>query len=178
MLNGDFTSPSYFYNITGCTEYDNFLHTNEPADYAYYGEFLNQASVRNAIHVGSLPFNDGKACETHLIPDVMRSLKPELAVLMNHYKVLVYSGQLDVIIAPPLTELYLPTIPWNGQALWANAQRKIWKVNPTDEEVAGFVQSVGQFTYAIVRAAGHILPYDQPERGYDLISRFVNGTPF
>ena len=30
----------------------------------------------------------------------------------------------------------------------------------------------------IVRAAGHILPYDQPERGYDMIQRFIENRSF
>ena len=31
--------------------------------------------------------NSGLECEMHLIPDVMDSYKPELATLMNNYKV-------------------------------------------------------------------------------------------
>ena len=30
----------------------------------------------------------------------------------------------------------------------------------------------------IVRDAGHILPHDQPARGYDMIQRFVEGRTF
>ena len=30
----------------------------------------------------------------------------------------------------------------------------------------------------IVRAAGHIVPGDQPERAYDMIQRFIKGTPY
>ena len=30
----------------------------------------------------------------------------------------------------------------------------------------------------IVRAAGHILPYDQPRRCFDMIDRFITGRPF
>ena len=107
-----------------------------------------------------------------------------------------------------LVNRYLPTIEWSvaffccmiflfvdcevhvfrsGQAAFAKADRLIWKVNPTDEEVAGFVarlfqvtqnltltrklffcvkndrytQQAGDFTYAIIRGAGHIAPYDQ-----------------
>ena len=30
----------------------------------------------------------------------------------------------------------------------------------------------------IVRDAGHILPHDQPARGYDMIQRFVEGKAF
>ena len=35
-----------------------------------------------------------------------------------------------------------------------------------------------QFTQAIVRDAGHIVPHDQPGAAADLIARFVDGRPF
>jgi vitellogenic carboxypeptidase-like protein len=34
------------------------------------------------------------------------------------------------------------------------------------------------FLQVIVRTAGHILPYDQPERGLDMITRFVENASF
>lgn len=73
----------------------------------------------------------------HLINDVMYSYKPELAVLMDNYKVLLYNGQLDLIVGVPLTETFLPTVQWSGQAAYAAANRTIWKVQPADVEVAG-----------------------------------------
>ena len=43
--------------------------------------------VRKAIHVGNLTYNDGSAVEKHLLKDVMDTVKPWVAVLMNNYKV-------------------------------------------------------------------------------------------
>ena len=53
-----------------------------------------------------------------------------------------------------------------------------------NDPVAGYVRSLdanstdkwGGFTYAAVRGAGHMVPHDQPERAFDLISRFVDGN--
>ena len=53
----------------------------------------------------------------------MHSYKTELATCMEHYKVLLYNGQLDLIVGVPLTELYIPTIQWSGAAAFAKAQR-------------------------------------------------------
>ncbi len=48
-----------------------------------------------------------------------------------------------------------------------------------DDQVAGYVRTVGQnFTYAIVRGAGHIVPYDQPRAALDMITRFVENQPW
>ena len=41
-------------------------------------------------------------------------------------------------------------------------------------DVAGYVRVVNKFVQAVVRGAGHILPFDQPERALDLIQKFVN----
>ena len=34
------------------------------------------------------------------------------------------------------------------------------------------------FLQIIVRDGGHILPFDQPERAWDMIDRFITGRPF
>lgn len=120
-------------------------------------------------------------------------------------QVLIYSGQLDVIVAAPLTERFLPTVNWTLAAEFKTAPRFHWKVQPTDTEVAGYVKQVGEFyqvgrylgmllkcacfrrhpkilksficprvTQVIIRGGGHILPYDQPARSFDMIDRFLS----
>ena len=47
-----------------------------------------------------------------------------------------------------------------------------------DDPLGGYYQHVpgyGGFTYAVVRGAGHMVPGDQPERAYDLITKLVDG---
>ena len=43
---------------------------------------------------------------------------------------------------------------------------------------AGYVRQTGNFVQVVIRDAGHMVPTDQPERAYDMISRFIEGTPF
>ena len=50
-----FRYPSYFKNITGSNDYDNFMRTNAPAAWTPYGDYLNTAEVRHALHVGAVP---------------------------------------------------------------------------------------------------------------------------
>ena len=91
---------------------------------------------------------------------------------------LVYSGQLDIIVAAPLTESFVNTMNWKYANEYKNADRLIWKVSPEDTEVAGYVRQVHDFYQIIVRNAGHILPYDQPRVAYDMIRRFINNQGF
>ncbi|MGH0140968.1 UNVERIFIED_CONTAM: hypothetical protein FKN15_024026 [Acipenser sinensis] len=160
----------------------------EPVDQSYFGKFLLLSEVRKSIHVGNLTFHDRSEVEKHLLDDVMKTIKPWLAVLMDNYRadpqgrdiairpflehcenanmtiwlgivyaykgllmVLIYSRQLDVIVAVPLTERFLPTVPWSKVEEYKKADRFFWKVNPDDSEVAGYVCQVGGFYQ--VRAA-------------------------
>jgi len=57
------------------------------------------------------------------------------------------------------------------------ADRGIWYL-PNDPDVAGYVRTVGNFSQAIVRGAGHIVPGDQPDRALDMITRFIQNQPY
>ncbi|XP_077124945.1 putative serine carboxypeptidase CPVL isoform X3 [Ranitomeya variabilis] len=157
LLNGDRASyPSFYQNVTGCTNYFNFLQCQEPTDQGYYVPFLACSEVRRSIHVGNLTFNDGAEVEKHLLSDVMKTIKPWLVVLMDNYRVLMYSGQLDVIIAAPLTERFLQTLPWSKLEEYKEAERSVWKIRSTDTEVAGYVRVAGEFAQSTYWAAPRI----------------------
>uniref|UniRef100_A0A8D0B6T3 Probable serine carboxypeptidase CPVL n=2 Tax=Salvator merianae TaxID=96440 RepID=A0A8D0B6T3_SALMN len=174
LLNGDETgSPSYTQNVTGCSNYFNFLDCQEPEDQEYFGGLLALPQVRKSIHVGNLTFHDGSEVEKYLLEDVMKTIKPWLAILMDNYRVLIYNGQLDVIVAASLTERFLPTVPWAKVEEYNNAERVVWKIRAKDTDVAGYVRQAGEFYQVIVRGGGHILPYDQPERSLDMMDRFI-----
>uniref|UniRef100_A0A673GYG9 Probable serine carboxypeptidase CPVL n=1 Tax=Sinocyclocheilus rhinocerous TaxID=307959 RepID=A0A673GYG9_9TELE len=154
------------------------ISLQEPPDQEYFSAFVTLPDVRRSIHVGNLTFHDGSDVEKHLLQDVMKSIKPWLGILMDNYRVLIYSGQLDVIVAAPLTERFLPTVNWSKADEYKKVERFHWKVQPSDTEVAGYVRQVGEFFQVIVRGGGHILPYDQPERSFDMIDRFLSTDGF
>ncbi|XP_040820711.1 probable serine carboxypeptidase CPVL isoform X2 [Ochotona curzoniae] len=174
LLDGDLTNEaSYFQNVTGCVNYYNFLQCTEPEDLNYYTQFLSLPEVKQAIHVGNHTFNDGEEVEKYLREDTVKSVKPWLTEIVNNYKVLIYSGQLDIIVAASLTERSLRAMEWKGSREYKKVARKVWKIFKTDTEVAGYVRQVGDFHQVIVRGGGHILPYDQPLRAFDMINRFI-----
>lgn len=177
LVNAD-DSPygSLFWNLTGLDFYYNYLLERAPADFGYYPTFVTQASVRRAIHVGNLTHNDGTAVETALLGDIMRSVKPWIVDILNRgYRVMVYNGQLDIIIAYPLTENFVNSMDWKHAAEFKNATRHIWRVA---DNVAGYVKEAQNFLQVMVRDAGHILPYDQPKWAFDMINRFTMSKSF
>lgn len=66
-----------------------FFINQEPEDFNYYGNYLAKPEVRAAIHVGNLTYNSGTQVEIHLMNDVMDTVKPWIATLMENYKVSV-----------------------------------------------------------------------------------------
>ena len=125
--------------MTGSNDYDNFLNTNAPASFDYYSKYVNQPSVRKMLHVGSLPFpNNPHECEMNLLADFMVPFMDCLTTILEAgLPVLLYSGQLDVIIGAATTEAFLPDIVWGGAGAFAAAERAVWRITDSDPDVAG-----------------------------------------
>ncbi|OBS77858.1 hypothetical protein A6R68_19753, partial [Neotoma lepida] len=146
LLDGALTNDSsYFQNVTGCTNYYNILQCTELEDKGYYEKFLSLPQVREAIHVGNQTFSDGVEVEKYLREDTMQSVKSWLAEIMDHYKVLLYNGQLDIIVAAALTERSLMAMDWKGSQEYRKAKKIVWKIFESDKDVAGYVRNVGRF---------------------------------
>lgn len=88
---------------------------------------------------------------------------------------MIYNGQLDIIIAWPLTESFITSMNWSTKHNYTGTSRTQWHVG---NELAGYVKQVGDFTQVLVRNAGHMVPYDQPKWAFDLITRFTSGKKF
>lgn len=175
VINGDLTEgPALYKNITGFSNYFNYLYPVEE-DEGDYSSFVQSESVRKAIHVGSSTYNSGVDVEKNLINDVMDSVAPWLEELINNYRVLIFNGQLDIIVAYPLTANYLKSLTFNGSDDYKNASRIIWKV---DGDIAGYGKKAGKLTSVVVRNAGHMVALDQPKWGHELIYNFTRNTLF
>uniref|UniRef100_A0A6V7M7A3 Carboxypeptidase n=1 Tax=Bracon brevicornis TaxID=1563983 RepID=A0A6V7M7A3_9HYME len=177
LIDGDLNAaPSLFYNLTGFEFYFNYLHTKDGDDANWMAEWIQRADVRQSIHVGNCSFNvEANIVEEHLKNDITRSQADKVAVLAQNYRVLIYNGQLDIIVAYPLTENYLMNLKWPGAAAYKKAGRKKWLV---DGEIAGYAKVAGNLIEVLVRNAGHMVPSDQPKWALDLITRFTRGKKF
>ncbi|XP_043283795.1 venom serine carboxypeptidase [Venturia canescens] len=169
-------SPSLFKNLTGFNFYFNYLHTDDNQDMNSMAEWIQRVDVRRAIHVGNCSFDvEAQKVETFLKNDITRSQASAVVELLKHYKVLVYNGQLDIIVAYPLTENYLYNLTWSGAEQYRKTPRKQWHV---EGALAGYSKTVENLTEVLVRNAGHMVPSDQPQWALDLITRFTYGKTF
>ena len=104
--------------------------------------FLNlfqTPEVRRTIHVGDKTYHDGSTVEKHLVQDVMKSVKPWIEALISDgryrsdflsitssssillcyfipsdHRIMIYNGQMDIIIGWPLTESFVTSMKWKG----------------------------------------------------------------
>lgn len=177
LLNGDLNGkPSLFRNLTGFDYYYNYLSVKDGNESDWMSEWLQKADVRRAMHVGNITFNiETRVVEEHLKGDVMQSIAPLLVDLLSQYRVLIYNGQLDIIVAYPLTENFLKNLQWSGAKKYAKAPRKLWTVG---NKLAGYAKIVDNLIEVLVRNAGHMVPSDQPKWALDLITRFIRNKKF
>ncbi|GBG33814.1 Vitellogenic carboxypeptidase [Hondaea fermentalgiana] len=174
MINGDLLgAPSYFANVTGLTDYFNYMRMEEPPSEDLFGKFVDQPHVRKGIHVGSIPFGaHSRDVEMALRGDFMVSFRPEVEALLEaSVPVLIYNGMLDVIIHPVLTAGMLERLEFPDAASYRAEPQRIWK----DKKgvVAGYWKHAGSLTSVVLRGAGHMVPADQPEHAFHLIDTFI-----
>nr|XP_023012514.1 venom serine carboxypeptidase-like [Leptinotarsa decemlineata] len=172
LINGDLTKQTTaFKNATGFDNYFNYLQPKgSPNDDIYLGQFLQRGEVRKAIHTGNLTYNNGELVEQNLINDVMKPITPWVSEILSKYRVLIYNGQLDIIVAYPNTVKYLQKLKFSGASKYKTAKRTKWYVG---DDLAGYAKTAGNLTEVIVRNSGHMVPVDQPKWALDLITKFT-----
>ncbi|XP_063231638.1 venom serine carboxypeptidase-like [Bacillus rossius redtenbacheri] len=167
---------SHMRNLTGFSYLYNYLYNTEPVRGGNYSQFVQSEAVRRALHVGGARYHTGLNVSESLMNDIMQSIVPWLVELLSAgYRVLVYSGQLDLRIPYPTTVAFLRAMEWGGAAEYLAAPRRQWHVG---SELAGYVKTAGNLTELLVRNSGHMVPADQPKWAFDLISKFADDKPF
>lgn len=158
-------------NIYDFTFGSNYLTNHE------YICFLQQEHVRRGINVGARRFYDDFLSSDYLGKAVMYSKKSWLNDILNEgsIEVLVYNGNLDVIVNVPGTNKVINSLEWKRKSRFG--KRKIfwvWNEDTKAHELAGHVAQGGGLTYVIVRNAGHMVPISQPLWAQSLAKEFVH----
>nr|CAD7262509.1 unnamed protein product [Timema shepardi] len=155
----------------------NYLYTEEQHVGGDYVTFLRRPDVRKALHVGKAYFQEinGYVYEK-LLEDTMQSVKPWVEELLDSdYRVVYYSGQMDIIVGYPMSTLYYESLEFKDAQEYRNARRKPWYVG---DDLAGYSRTGGNFTEIMVRNAGHMVPSDQPEWALNLMNKITSGEEF
>jgi len=141
--------------------------------------YLNRADVQHALHANessNLVTWPWVFCAHHHIlqyqeADLQISMLPIYDNILTRtpsLRILLYSGDADA------------SVPALGTRYWLSALRlrqktevnwRTWR--SSTGQVGGYVSLYHELTFATVRAAGHMVPYSQPERAHFLVSHFV-----
>ncbi|KAL1441243.1 hypothetical protein MTO96_008665 [Rhipicephalus appendiculatus] len=174
---GILNEKTYFQKVTGFSFYYNLLNSVPPAGMRSYKTIVQMPHVRRAIHVGDRPFSTNRTVVmSNFKKNFMVSEKGLFKLALENYRVLVFSGMLDICVPTVGTEKFLDKLHWPGRQLWAQAERKPWV--RADGEVLGYVKTARNLSFVAVRGAGHMVPFDKPEFAFDMISRFIYQLPF
>jgi len=144
--------------------------------------FLNQRHVQRALGVRHAHGVKWHSCNMRLNQqmalggDWMLDFSPDVSkVLESGVRVLVYSGEWDVICNHIGNLAWVEAMHWSGRKKFNRAKERRWVV---DGQEAGQVRTSGKLTFLRVKDAGHMVPMDQPRRALDMINRFFRNQPF
>ncbi|KAJ2358606.1 hypothetical protein GGF43_000699 [Coemansia sp. RSA 2618] len=151
--------------------------TTQPACYmksAYAAEFLNQASVQQALHAKETNY---QTCSTDVQItfmsdyDVIRSYDDRLAkVLDAGIPALIYNGDADWLCNWYGVKATMQNMDWSGKDKFNSAQDKPWVV---DNKQAGELRASGGLTFLRVFEAGHMLAMDSPVNALAMINEWL-----
>ena len=159
--------------------YDNYV-SGKDFDSATLEAIMMSKRIRRALHVGNLDYSsvNGKLF-SQFLSDIMSSTKDKLGDLLNagSYKVLIFSGDSDVIVSVAMVEAALLATPWSGRDDYRNSSRTMWYGQPTSGEkngtLYGYYSHTGKLCRVVVRGAGHSTAHDQLARTREMMVQFV-----
>jgi carboxypeptidase C (cathepsin A) len=175
---------SGFQNVSGCVDTLNMERCRYPSSLGQYNGFVGQAAVQQALNVGSVSFgrNGGSVYRqfAQVSGDFMVGVRPQIEYVLDHgVRVLVYHGGEDAICGAVTGDALLRALEWGGAGAYLAAPRTPWFVNQSDADAAGYVKEAPgvSLSWAVLRNAGHLVPFDQPRAAAAMIDRFLANQP-
>ncbi|KAI0756370.1 serine carboxypeptidase [Daedaleopsis nitida] len=138
-------------------------------------EYLNNPTTQSILGIDPL-HNNFTAIDLDLNTRFFHDLwdfraEHYLAALLEHgVRVLIYVGDTDWICNWVGNQRMTLELEWSSQEAFRNEPLREWSV---DGKVAGKTRRSGKLSFATIRDAGHLAPYDQPVRSLELVNRWL-----
>ncbi|KAI8063749.1 Alpha/Beta hydrolase protein [Gongronella butleri] len=101
--------------------------------------------------------------------------------ILKETRLLLFSGEYDLICNYLGTEYMIGNMTWNGETGFQDAPRLDWVIG---DATVGYYTESRNLTYVLIKDGSHMVPYDKPVETLDMINRFmavgdgkVNGVP-
>ncbi|KAH9515311.1 hypothetical protein Btru_014148 [Bulinus truncatus] len=132
---------------------------------------MTSERIRSLVHVKNMTFhNINNFVFENFWPALILSAADKLVTLMDNYKVLIYTGDLDGMANSPTTEGVLMSSNWSLQAEYNSSKREVWK---EDNVIRGFYTRVGRFCRVVIHNCGHRTSFDQPDSTLRMMDYFI-----
>ncbi|XP_026726827.1 venom serine carboxypeptidase-like isoform X2 [Trichoplusia ni] len=138
-----------------------------------FEDYIKRDDVRELIHVGNATFNlDNQLVYKKMLNDFANTSKKFVEQLLEHYGVMCYSGQLDVILPYSASKHMHRSLQWSRREGFLQAQRKRLRRH-LNGSVVGYKKAGGNLVEILVRGAGHSVPSDQPDVAKFIMDAFI-----
>lgn len=172
------TNPTLFQRLTGYNNQASALYSEKPENMVRYEKYMRTDEFKRAVHVGkSVQFMkaEGKVA-TKLKDDYLTDISDQIEDLLQSYKVLFYTGQMDTLFPSRNLQDYFRSLNWTGAAEFRTKQPTHWKAYPTSRFVSGIVTMVGNMTEVVLLRAGHYAAVDEPDNANKMMLNFIEGS--
>ncbi|XP_043287636.1 venom serine carboxypeptidase-like [Venturia canescens] len=165
---------SFFRRLTGYARPFNILRNEKNSSELFnYNKLLNAVLEHSRVLSRiSLPIFAKSLAEK--AADSMISQADTVRKLLANYRILVYTGNLDILCSYRSMAVWLNALSWPGAKRFRNAVQLEWR--DARDEVAGYVRKSGNLVEAVVRNAGHFMFADQPKWTLQLLEYFFRGA--
>jgi cathepsin A (carboxypeptidase C) len=138
------------------------------------GNYLNQQSVRKALHIpDSLP--PWQICSVIDYHPQYNSMKNQYNNILSLQKqhILVYNGDVDMACNYLGDQWFVNSL---GRKIIS--ERSAWYYTALDgsKQVAGFMEMYANITFATIKGAGHMVPQNKPIQSLEMFSNFLSGV--
>ncbi|KAG1451227.1 hypothetical protein G6F56_008139 [Rhizopus delemar] len=143
-------------------------------------KYLNLPEVKEAV---GAEIDEYESCNMQInfrfqmAGDWMRPYVREVpGLLEDDIRILIYAGDADFICNWMGNKAWTLELPWSGHEEFSTANDTEWYSDKLGKK-AGELRRThdGRFAFLRVYGAGHMVPYDQPESGLDMLQQWVSG---
>jgi cathepsin A (carboxypeptidase C) len=141
-------------------------------DFSLLDEFIARPDIRDEIGVGNRTWS---SCNMHvnasILGDWVTNVKPNVNDLLDAgIKVLVYSGDKDLLFNWRGGEAWTNSQPWSKQDQFNKKEYDTWSISG---KAVGEYKNVDNFTFLKIYDAGHLVSMDQSEVCLEMINQFM-----
>ncbi|KAK9075442.1 hypothetical protein SSX86_003765 [Deinandra increscens subsp. villosa] len=140
-------------------------------DYMLVYYWINEASVREALHIQKGTIREWTRCVDSNFTRILDDVRPyHLNLSKKGYRSLIYSGDHDMFIPHQSTQAWVKNLNYSVIDQWRS-----WKLNG---QVAGHTESyLNMMTFATIKGGGHTAPEYKPEECFAMFKRWISNQP-